>query len=93
MSNKLGLKKRLQQQGRLTDDPNDSWAVVELHRWQYGELPGPGDMRPLDESAGLIGMANALANPDQNKWPAPHNVESVLRYAAKRIQQLKARAK
>jgi hypothetical protein len=38
----------------LTSDPGDSWAEVELWRWQYGDLPQPNDMRPLYVPAGLL---------------------------------------
>ncbi len=41
-------------------NPEDSWAKVALWRWQYGTLPQPDDMRPLDVSAGLRGMAAAI---------------------------------
>jgi hypothetical protein len=72
-------------------DPADSWAQVELHRWQYGELPQPTDMRPLNVAEGLRKMADAIqtgchreATAEQREnMPAPFNVCSVMRYAAK----------
>jgi hypothetical protein len=68
-------------------DPNDSWAAVELHRWQFGELPAQDDKREMIPSEGLRGMANALKEKDQSKWPAPFNVASVLEYAAKLLEK------
>ena len=70
-------------------DPNDSWAIVELHRWQYGELPQPTDMRKLDVSIGLMNLAKALddATTSEEEFPPPFSVASVLRYAAKLIKQ------
>jgi hypothetical protein len=67
-------------------NPEDSWAQVELFRHQYGELPTQGDMREINPSEGLRGMANALKNFDQSKWPSPFNVISVLEYAAKLLE-------
>jgi hypothetical protein len=65
--------------------PEDSWARVELWRWQYGSLPQPDDMRPLDVPAGLRGMANAIRQGDRENFPSPGNVVAVLEYAAKVI--------
>ena len=65
--------------------PEDSWAKVELWRWQYGTLPQPDDMRPLDVAAGLRGMAEAIRKGDRNNFPTPFNVIAVLEYAAKII--------
>jgi len=66
-------------------DPEDSWARVELWRWQYGTLPRPDDMRPLDVSAGLRGMATAIRQGNRDNFPSPGNVVAVLEYAAKAI--------
>lgn len=71
----------------MIPDPNDSWARVELWRWQYGGLPAHDDMRPLDVSAGLRGMAAAITAGDRADFPAPGNVVAVLEYAAKVIEQ------
>ena len=65
--------------------PEDSWAMVELWRWQYGTLPQPGDMRPLDPAAGLRGMADAIRKGDRENFPSPGNVVAVLEYAARLI--------
>ncbi len=72
-------------------DPNDSWAQIEIYRYQYGYLPGENSdgMEPINISEGLRGMANALNNPDQSKWPKPFNVASVLTYAAKVLESKK----
>ena len=87
MSDKLGLKKQRERlMSALTGEPNDSWASVELYRWQYGELPPPTGSRPLDVSAALIKMAEALSQPDQSKWPSPFNIASVLAFTAKKLK-------
>ena len=87
MSQKLGLKKqREQMMAALTGESNDSWAAVELYRWQHGELPPPTGSKPLDVPTALVKMAEALSQPDQTKWPAPFNVASVLAYAAKQLK-------
>jgi hypothetical protein len=90
MSNKLGLKKRREQAlAELESDSNDSWATVELYRWQHGNLPGEpgtGQLKELSVPAGLRAMALAFSGP-QDKWPAPLNVASVLVHAAKLIEK------
>lgn len=70
-------------------DPDDSWAAVELYRWQHGCLPNhPGhEEKPLDEVAGLRAMATAIERGDVNNFPSPMNVVSVLNYAAKLIER------
>ena len=65
--------------------PEDSWARVELWRWQYGTLPQRDDMRPLDVAAGLRGMAAAIRKGDRENFPSPGNVVAVLEYAARLI--------
>lgn len=67
--------------------PEDSWAQVELWRWQYGGLPDANDYRPLDVSKGLQGMANAIKEGDLGKFPTPYNVVLVLEYAAKLLRK------
>jgi hypothetical protein len=95
MSQKLGKKRRreLAKAKGLHPEPGDpeiSWSLVELYRWQHGELPPQdGSDKPLDESVAIRAMANAFENPEVVEWPKPFNVACVLRYAAKRIQQLK----
>lgn len=72
----------------LDEDPNDSWAEVELYRWQYGGLPEVGGISgTLDVSAGLLGMADAIDKGDESNFPTPFNVVSVLRYAAKLLEE------
>ena len=71
--------------GRIPD-PEDSYAQVELYRWQHGELPFD-DSKDLDVSKGLIGMADAIDKRDLDNFPAPFNVSSVLRYAAKKLKE------
>lgn len=67
---------------KINRDPNDDWAQVELHRWQYGALPKPDDYRPLNLSIAANAMADAIENgcKQQGPMPAPHNVCSDLRY-------------
>lgn len=72
-------------------NPDDSWAQVELFRWQYGELPKDGnDRRKLDVSEGLRNMAKAIEagckGGGREAMPTPFNVCSVLNYAAKLIE-------
>ena len=69
------------------DVAEDDWARVELWRWQYGTLPTPDDMRPLDVAYGMVQMARALDLPMKrgSDMPMPCNVAAVLRYAAKLI--------
>lgn len=64
-------------------DPEDSWAKVELFRWQHGALPTDrDDTRRLDPLDGLQAMADALEN-GRPQQPYPHSVASVLRYIAR----------
>jgi hypothetical protein len=78
-----------------TPDFNDSWAEVELYRWQHGHLPGePGTVeQALDEAAGLRGMADAIERGckarDTSIMPSPFNVISVMRYTAKLLERLR----
>lgn len=77
----------------LIQDPDDSWAEVELFRWQYGKLPNTTDYDcVLDVSAGLEGMSKAieLACKEPGKghpMPAPFNVCAVLEYCARRLRK------
>ena len=73
-------------------DLEESWARVELWRWQYGTLPQSDDMRPLDVSKGLQGMAAAIRKGDRSNFPTPFNVIAVLEYAAKLIANVKHEA-
>ncbi|MEQ1862456.1 MAG: hypothetical protein ABMA13_21265, partial [Chthoniobacteraceae bacterium] len=65
---------------KLDRDPNDQWAQVELYRWQHGHLPGEQGTveRPLDVSAGLRGMADAIElgcrEEKSEIMPSPSNV-------------------
>jgi hypothetical protein len=72
-------------------DPNDSWAMVELYRWQHGELPPNKNSKELDESIALRNMADAIEEGcktgDHSMMPTPFNVCSVLRYIAKKIKK------
>ncbi len=76
-------------------DPNEEWARVVLWRWQYGELPVPGEAtpadKPLDEATGLENMAAALEDNNPVNYPTVFNVVSVLKYMASRIRKLEGR--
>lgn len=77
---------------QLDRDPNDSWAQVELYRWQYGELPPQNDTcKQLDEPAALRAMADAIEagckSGKREDMPSPYNVCSVLRYVAKNFSR------
>jgi hypothetical protein len=71
----------------LDRDPNDTWAEVELYRWQHGVLPNLGGPA-LDVPAGFEAMAKAIENgPRQGvQLPTRENYASALRYAASRIR-------
>ena len=76
----------------LERDPNDSWAQVELYRWQHGELPPQDDTcKELDEPTALWAMAAAIEegckSGKREDMPSPYNVCSVLRYAAKNFSR------
>lgn len=63
---------------RISGDNAESWAQVELFRWQYGELPEANDSRPLDVSRGLKVMAAAVAKGEVS-W---ENIAVVMVYVA-----------
>lgn len=73
----------------LDYDPNDSWALVELSRWQTGELPNP-DSPPLDISLALKHIANNIEKNVKSHTPehliSPSNLVSILRYLSKHYQ-------
>lgn len=76
-------------------NPEDSWAQVELYRWQHGQLPPlDGTSKTLDESAALLAMADAIENgrKTQNReaMPSPFNVCAVMRYVARKISSANA---
>lgn len=67
--------------------PDDSWAKVELYRWQYGELPPPdGSCKELDTCKGMEAMADAIEKYDVKNFPSPVGVMAILRYAAKLLR-------
>lgn len=66
---------------------NDQWALVELHRWQYGGLPQPDDVRRVAFKPALEAMGSALWNTEPThegaprpETPAPFNVASVFKF-------------
>ncbi len=64
-------------------DPTESWAIVELYRWQYDELPDK-NAKKLDISKALENMAQKMLIPNKEKQeiPSPFNVGMVLKYLA-----------
>ena len=73
----------------LKTDPNETWARVELWRWQYGALPKPGDMRPLNVSTALRRMAGALNDGVAGQMPTLGNTVSVIKYVAELLEPKK----
>lgn len=71
-----------------TPDPNDSWATVELYRWQWGCLPNQHEPpRSLNIPLAMENMAKALQSRDTKEMPLPMNVSSVLIYAASLLKK------
>lgn len=73
----------------ITARADDTWARVELFRWQYGVLPSNSDNRKLDVAEGLKGMAQAIetrCKTGKGDMPTPANVVSVLRYVAELVK-------
>ena len=66
-------------------DGNDSWAMVELYRWQYGRLPVGIDEK-LSIPIALNKMADAIEKKDMNNFPTPLAVMSILRFVAKKLK-------
>lgn len=91
----MGKRNRLKGKSSLKTipDPEDSWAMVELYRWQHGELPHDSNEKSLNESEALISMASAIERGvSENDWsvmPSPHSVCSILRYMARKIKNLR----
>lgn len=73
-------------------DPYESWALVELYRWEHGQLPGIDGKpeQPLSVPGGLLAMASAIEKGDPSNFPTPHNVCCVLRFVAARLQAASA---
>jgi hypothetical protein len=63
---------------------NKTWALVELHRWQYGELPKPTDTRELDIGKALKKVANGIikAESSDDSIITPMNLCSILYFLA-----------
>lgn len=86
MSEKLGAqKKRELLLASLSGDGNEQWALVELYRWQFGELPKMGEAQPLSVKTAVMKMAESFTQPNPEKWPAPMNIASVLAYLSTRM--------
>jgi len=67
----------------LKEAEEDSWARIELWRWQYGHLPIMGELRPLDISKALNNLSKALERGERTNYPTPMGVITILRYVAK----------
>lgn len=69
--------------------PDDTWVRVELFRWQYGELPRPGETRRLDHRVAFEKVAAAVGEAvrtrDMSKMPTPMNMMAILDYAARHL--------
>lgn len=82
---------KLPKENKGLPDPEDSWAQVELYRWQHGELP-PQDKtcKELNESVAIRCMADSIEvgcmSGGATPMPTPFSVCSVLRYMAKKIK-------
>ena len=67
-------------------EPDESWARVELWRWQHGgecgHLPQNDDMRPVDVPTALDRMAAAT----ERGQTSPMNCAIVMRYASKLLR-------
>jgi hypothetical protein len=72
-------------------NPEDSWAQVELYRWQHGELPPKKDEKKLDIAVGLKNMAQAIEDGckarDTKLMPPPFSVCAVLKYISRVIEE------
>lgn len=73
-------------------NPEDSWALVELYRWQHDELPGEHNKsKELDESVALVKMAEAIEKGCKEKdislMPNPFAVCAILRYMSRKINR------
>ena len=86
MSEKLGAKKqRKLMLATLASESNEQWALVELYRWQHGELPQMGSQKPLSVKIAVEKMAQSFADEDPKNWPAPMNIASVLAYLSTKL--------
>lgn len=66
-------------------NPDRNWVMVELFRWQYGELPKPNDNRSVDLTEATRKMALGIDNRKVN----PFNVAIVLAWLGKNCVELK----
>lgn len=75
----------------MGDAMNDSWAEVELYRWQHGGLPpqNPDLCKEVDPKAAVEAMCRAIergcAAKTTEGMPSPFSVVTVLRYLADRL--------
>lgn len=64
-------------------DLDDSWALVELYRWQYGQLPMDSKDGELDISIALKNLAEAIEAGESRNFPTPFNMVMILKYLSK----------
>jgi hypothetical protein len=68
---------------------SNDWALVELYRWEYGELPPQdGTAKPLHMTIACEAMAEALTNPDAPAVPSSFNTGQVLAFAGRKLDEL-----
>ena len=80
-------QKLLDEKGVTLPDPADSFAQVELYRWQHGELPEHSNEKPLDVSVALEAMSEAIKVMDMGNFPSPRSIIIALEYAAKLLRK------
>lgn len=61
---------------------NDTWAEVELWRWQYGHLPDSSDTQPLDIKIATQKMAEALLEGKVQ----PFSAASVIKFLGRQFE-------
>lgn len=88
MSDKIETAKRDKFAELLQSQANDSWARVELYRWQHGEMPPQDSMtcKELSIPEALRAMSMTFCENDHEKWPIPFNIASVMQFAAKELE-------
>ncbi len=66
-------------------NPDRNWVMVELFRWQHGELPKSDDTRRVDIPEATRKMALAI---DKGKV-APFNAALVIAWLGKNLHEVK----
>ena len=72
----------------LEQNISESWVLIELYRWQHGELPlCEINDKTLDYSQALVKMAEAIEKRDIRNFPSPYAVAEVLKWCSQNIKQ------